>query len=112
MQRSIRTVSLQNKPTDIRLNMNKNRQGEWEVSALCFRQAINGSHVGAGRGVLYSPMHTIQFLKEIYANDQSKVENTVQSVVDLGYKICRALDESPHHMADLGIDFGIYLAGL
>lgn len=107
MQKTIQTVSLQNKPTDIRLNMNKNRQGEWEVSALIFRQAINGSHVGTGMGVQYSPVHTIQFLKEIYADDLSKVEAAVQSVVDLGYKICRALDESPHHMADLGIDLGL-----
>lgn len=107
MQKSIQTVQWKGRPTDIRLNINKNETGEWGVSALFTRYALNGSHIGSGRGIQYMPLDMKRFLNDMFPDDKVKVEDTEKAIVDLGFNICRAFDKSEQHMADLGIDLGL-----
>ncbi|WP_134701222.1 YheC/YheD family protein [Ammoniphilus sp. YIM 78166] len=93
LQQSIETVLYQNKVTDIRLNMNKNSFGQWDISALLYRVSTNDSH-------LYYSLSKLLDLKKIN-------EEWAKAIVDVGYKICNVLDQSGVHMADLGIDLGI-----
>lgn len=107
VQESIGTMKLNEMPTDIRLNMNKNGQGEWTVSALFVRIALNGSHVAAGRGTQYLPIEIKQFLRLAFLNDEMKTVSMIHSIRDLGYLIGQSFDKSGYHMADLGLDLGL-----
>ncbi|MGN2275076.1 YheC/YheD family protein [Priestia megaterium] len=111
IQQSIQTVTWNQKVTDIRLNMNKNDKGKWEVSALFARIALAGNHIGPGRGILYMPLEIRQLIRKTLPGRRGEKEDKIKSVVDLGFKICNALDKSGHHLADIGIDIGIDKSG-
>jgi hypothetical protein len=101
MQQGIQTMKWNGMATDVRLNMNKNSSGKWEVSVLLFRIASNSSHIIPG------PLAVIPITKlNIFNYKKEKIDQMEKSVKNLGYKICNALDLSGHHMADLGIDLG------
>ncbi|MBX9972598.1 YheC/YheD family protein [Cytobacillus firmus] len=102
MQKSIETVTWHGKVTDIRLNMNKNAQGDWEVSLLLFRVASNNSHM-TQQVVTAIPLKS---LSNMFPGDQN-MEEIETVVINLGFQICDSLDKSGHHMADLGIDLGV-----
>ncbi|MBX9972596.1 YheC/YheD family protein [Cytobacillus firmus] len=102
MQQSIQTIKWKEKVTDIRLNMNKNGKGDWEVSLLLLRVALNDSHC-TPRVLTARPMRS---LTKMFPNDKN-MENIETAVVDIGFKICDCLDESGYHMADLGVDLGL-----
>lgn len=96
IQQSIQTVKYEEMATDIRLHMNKNGKGEWEVSTLIFRVATNSSHISNGISIL-----GINYLEEM-------TDSTIKrAIVNLGSKICSVLDQSGYHMGDLGIDLGV-----
>ncbi|MFV8827447.1 YheC/YheD family protein [Alkalihalobacterium sp. APHAB7] len=92
------------KATDIRLNMNKNGNGKWEVSFLVGRIALNKVFVsaGAGNNVLIYIDH---FLKQLFSDKGHEVIK--KSIIDLGYSICETFDNTKYNMGDLGIDLGI-----
>ncbi|WP_332694828.1 YheC/YheD family protein [Halalkalibacter lacteus] len=101
MQQGIQTMKWNGMATDIRLNMNKNRNGRWEVSVLLFRIASNNSHLIPG------PLAVVPLARLTNFNfKKEKIANMEMSIKTLGFKICNALDKSGHHMADLGIDLG------
>lgn len=104
IQQSVQTITWYQKATDIRLNMNKNSQGQWEVSLLLLRVASNDSHIT--QKVLTA--QPIKNLTKMFPSnkkiDKVKIEETL---VNIGFKICNSLEKHGHHMADLGIDLGI-----
>ncbi|HZH58222.1 MAG TPA: YheC/YheD family protein, partial [Metabacillus sp.] len=101
MQQGIQTMKWNGLATDIRLNMNKNRKGLWEVSALLFRIASNTSHVIPG------PLAVIPIAQLTrFGYEKEEIDQMEKTIKALGFKICTALDLSEHHMADLGIDLG------
>jgi YheC/D like ATP-grasp len=103
IQQGIQAVKWFNKPTDIRLNMNKIGKEEWTVSCLLCRVALNGSYVTTqNQGFLqYKQMETL------FVNNGMDIHKIKKSIVELGYYICSSLDQSKYHMADLGIDMGV-----
>ncbi|MDG0032917.1 YheC/YheD family protein [Priestia sp. Y58] len=103
LQKGIDTVKNSKNATDIRINMNKNSKGQWEVSMILVRVASNISHVIPKFATTYSISN---FIKTI-TYDKGKIEDVEKSVTDLGLKICRVLDKFGYHMADLGIDLGM-----
>lgn len=102
IQQSIQTKTWHQKVTDLRLNMNKNGEGKWEVSLLLLRVASNDSHIA--EKVLAA--HPMKNLIKVFPGD-TDMDNIEEIVNNLGFKICNSLDKSGHHMADLGIDLGI-----
>ncbi len=105
VQQGIRTMPWKGSATDIRLNMNKNASGEWEVTALFARYTDGGSYIGSGAGTGVLPLDF--FLTMSFGNHQEKVATIKSSIIRLGFDICRALEDSGLHMADLSIDLGI-----
>ncbi len=103
MQQSIQTLTWEGKVTDIRLNMNRNGQGDWEISLLLLRVASNDSHI-TQRVKTAVPLTNI--IKKFLSDDQN-IEEIETAVGNLGFQICKCIDKSGHHMADLGIDLGI-----
>ncbi|MED4292879.1 YheC/YheD family protein [Priestia megaterium] len=104
IQQSIQTITWYQKATDIRLNMNKNSQGQWEVSLLLLRVASNDSHI-TQKVLTAQPIKNLTKMFPGNKNiDKVRIEETL---VNIGFKICHSLDKSGHHMADLGIDLGI-----
>ncbi|CAH0314509.1 YheC/YheD family protein [Priestia megaterium] len=104
IQQSIQTITCYQKATDIRLNMNKNSQGQWEVSLLLLRVASNDSHI-TQKVLTAQPIKNLTKMFPSNKNiDKVSIEETL---VNIGFKICHSLDKSGHHMADLGIDLGI-----
>ncbi|MBD1382903.1 YheC/YheD family endospore coat-associated protein [Metabacillus arenae] len=103
IQQSIETIKAHENVSDIRLNMNKNRNGQWEVSLLLFRIATNSSVVIPKSITAYNPD---KFMKSsIY--EKEKMGDIEKTIINLGLKICKAFDKSEYHMADLGIDLGM-----
>ncbi|MDE5412682.1 YheC/YheD family protein [Alkalihalobacterium chitinilyticum] len=94
----------EDKSTDIRLNMNKNGNGVWEVSFLVGRIAMNKVFVaaGAGNNVLIYIDH---LLKQLFSDKSHEIIK--KSIIDLGYSICKTFDKTKYNMGDLGIDLGM-----
>ena len=103
LQKSIETMKDSENATDIRINMNKNSRGEWEVSMILVRVATNVSHVIPRFATFYS---ISDFIKMITDNEEKRGE-LERSIGNIGLKICRSFDKSGYHMADLGIDLGM-----
>ncbi|MGG0772742.1 YheC/YheD family protein [Priestia megaterium] len=104
LQQSIETVKSSRNATDIRINMNKNGTGQWEVSMTLVRVASNISHVIPK--FITAAYSISNFIRTITV-DEEKREAMESSVVNVGLKVCRALDKYGYHMADLGIDLGM-----
>ncbi|MDE5414237.1 YheC/YheD family protein [Alkalihalobacterium chitinilyticum] len=102
MQQGIQTMTIKERATDIRLNMNKNGKGLWEVSVLLFRIACNTSHLIPGPLAVIP----IRSLTRYYFKNE-EIDKMEKSIQTLGFTICEALDRSGHHMADLGLDLGL-----
>ena len=103
LQKSIETMKDSENATDIRINMNKNSRGEWEVSMILVRVATNVSHVIPRFATFYS---INDFIKMITDNEEKRGE-LERSIGNIGLKICRSFDKFGYHMADLGIDLGM-----
>lgn len=104
VQQGIETATWKGNPTDIRLNMNKNGKGDWEVSFLVARIALNQPFVSTGS------QHNVLSYIEPYLTRIFPNKDTVglkQSIIDLGYEICRTFDGTKYHMAEFGIDIGV-----
>jgi YheC/D like ATP-grasp len=104
MQKGIQIVKYEERATDIRLHMNKNGKGEWEVSTILFRVATNGSHISPGLFIL-----GMNYLEKMFPKGRDDMNNHAmeRAIVYLGTKICNVLDQSRYHMGDLGIDLGV-----
>ncbi|WP_374149453.1 YheC/YheD family protein [Priestia megaterium] len=103
LQKSIETMKNSENATDIRINMNKNSRGEWEVSMILVRVATNVSHVIPRFATFCSISNFIKMITD----DEEKREDMERSIGNIGLKICRSFDKSGYHMADLGIDLGM-----
>ncbi|MEH7520625.1 YheC/YheD family protein, partial [Priestia megaterium] len=103
LQQGIETVKSSKNATDIRINMNKNSKGQWEVSMILVRVASNISHVIPKFVTAYSISNFIKTLTV----DKEKEAEIEKSVINVGMKICSMLDKSGYHMGDLGIDLGM-----
>ncbi|MDF2652401.1 MAG: hypothetical protein K0Q73_8206 [Paenibacillus sp.] len=107
MQQTIETEQFMNGVTDIRLHMNKNGRGQWEVSHLLFRIAHNRSHIMP----LQSMMLTMDKWKSMVPNEIQRIDQIEQDMIELGFRIGNAMDQSEFHMADIGIDLGMEKSG-
>ncbi|WP_409273469.1 YheC/YheD family protein [Neobacillus sp. SCS-31] len=105
IQECIDSIRKRGMPTDIRLNMNRNEKGEWEVIRLFGRMALNGTHMGSKKGIHFFPSTLSSILSERLT--KKAIENIEQKLIQLGYTICNCFEKDNEHMADLGIDFMI-----
>ncbi|WP_170140799.1 YheC/YheD family protein [Oceanobacillus arenosus] len=103
IQQSIQTMTWGENTTDIRLNMNKNGQGKWEVSVLLFRVATNGSHMIPKVATAL----TINNLIKMYPEDSKKWQDIEKDITTLGHIICQDFEYHGYHMGNLGIDLGL-----
>jgi hypothetical protein len=88
--------------TDIRLNLNKNGIGEWEISALFVRYTQGGSFIGSGIGTGWVPLDF--YLTTHLPNQPQQVNTKKSSMIDLGIRIAQALEAAGLHLGDLAID--------
>lgn len=103
MQQSIQPFKWRNKPTDIRINLTKNKDGEWEEALSLLRVASNDSHITPGLLTAF-PLH---YLSTTFSKIVKDLERIEPAAKELGFKICRTLDNSGHHIGDIGIDMGL-----
>ncbi|TXC92792.1 hypothetical protein FS935_00910 [Metabacillus litoralis] len=104
IQQGIQTAKWKGKSTDIRLNMNKNGIGDWDVSLLVGRIALKKPFVsrGSDKNML---MYIEPFLKEMFLPE--KIITMKKSIIQLGHEIGKTFDDSSYHMGDIGIDLGL-----
>ncbi|RDU36727.1 hypothetical protein DRW41_11775 [Neobacillus piezotolerans] len=105
VQECIDSIRKRGIPTDIRLNMNRNEKGEWEVIRLFGRMALNGTHMGSKKGIHFFPSTLSSILSERLT--KKAIEKIEQELIELGYTICSCFEKDNEQMADLGIDFMI-----
>lgn len=106
-QQAVDTVTWHSLPTDIRLNMSKNGEGQWEPSFLTARAALSGGYVRLHHYRMLLRSH----FAELFLPIQRSAEEIESEILEVGYRICSLFDRSDYHMGDLGIDLGIDTEG-
>lgn len=108
-QQGIQLLNFKQRPVDFRVHTNKNRYGQWEMTAVAAKVAGKGScttHLRSGGKVL--PYQVI-FDHCLLEHDHKQVLNNLNKAV---IKLAQAIDENlPGHFGELGFDMGIDQAG-
>jgi glutathione synthase/RimK-type ligase-like ATP-grasp enzyme len=103
IQERIPLAEYQGSPFDIRVSVQKNGDGEWQVTGMVGKVAKSGNFVtNVARGGTCYP------LKEILVSLHHLDENQVyEDIKQLSIKIAKQLGESISNFADMGLDIGI-----
>lgn len=107
MQQGIDLETLDEKPFDMRVRVQKNGTGNWELVSNWVRIAApdsvvtNSSNGGSGG-------HFSKFLPFIFSEDVSRINTEIESLV---YTACRHLEKNFGPMGDLGFDIALDRAG-
>jgi len=102
IQQTVPLAKINGGAFDIRVTVQRNRIGEWQVTGMVAKAARRGKHVSnvARGGKVYRLEPT---LKKLNLN----VTNTKQSIQRLAIYIAQHLNQYLPHLADIGLDIGI-----
>lgn len=105
LQRGINRIQHKGKAVDFRVHTNKNKMGDWELSALAAKQSGPRqitTHLSYGGEVLS--------LEELFT--QSEAKETLSILKKAALNLSRRLDKAYHgQLGELGFDLGIDLKG-
>ncbi|MBU7592269.1 YheC/YheD family protein [Metabacillus halosaccharovorans] len=103
IQQRIPLATYKDLPFDIRVSVQKNKHGVWQVSGLVAKVAKKGLYVTnvASGGKCY-PLETV-----LSDNDKLNAEEIKEAIKKLSLNVSVQLDNHLPHIADLGLDIGI-----
>ncbi|WP_028547580.1 YheC/YheD family endospore coat-associated protein [Paenibacillus sp. UNC451MF] len=108
VQQHLPLATYQGKPFDMRVSVQRDGTGEWQVTGLVVKVAAPNlflTNVAQGGSV-----HRLQtILTEEYAHLQH--ESIIDEIHSFSLKVARQLSQSLPHMADLGLDIGMTTDG-
>ncbi|WP_077211704.1 YheC/YheD family protein [Bacillus dakarensis] len=103
IQERIPLATFHGNPFDIRVSVQRNGQGEWQVTGMVAKMAPKGSFVTnvAKGGTCYT-------LQEVLSgNHHLTYEEVYRSISELSLKVASRLGDSLLNLADIGLDVGI-----
>lgn len=107
IQERIKLAEIQQNPFDIRVSVQRNEHGAWQVTGMVCKVAKDGSFVtNVARGGTCLPLNEI--IKNLPQLDLEKVNSEVES---LAMKIAGHLGKHIANLADIGLDIGITKEG-
>ncbi len=107
VQQGINLETLNEKPFDMRVRVQKNGTGNWEIVGNWVRTAAPGSVVtNSSNGG--SGDHFSKVFPTIYSKTVSRINTEIESLV---YSACRRLEENFGGLGDLGFDIALDRAG-
>lgn len=109
LQQGLPLIGIQNRPTDFRVLVQKDRKGEWSVTSLVARLGQNRivSNVSRG-GSMLTPMQALR----LCGPWAGAVRPTPQTLKNVALKLSVLLEEAlPGNYAEFGVDLGIDVRG-
>jgi hypothetical protein len=109
LQQGLHLIGLNQRPTDFRVLVQKNRQGEWAVTSMVARVGQNRivSNVARG-GTMMTPVQAMK----VCGPWMSSIRPSVQTLRSVALKLSHLLEQSlAGHYAELGIDLGVDVQG-
>lgn len=96
-------AQVRGRPFDLRVTVQRNELGEWQIAGMVGKLARKGSFLtNVAQGGKAMP------LQELFAvNPQLDPERTEQEIRDVSLKIAAFLGENLRGLADLGMDIGV-----
>ncbi|MFE5320284.1 YheC/YheD family protein [Paenibacillus sp. NPDC056579] len=109
VQQRLPLATFQGRPFDMRVSVQRDGSGEWQVTGLVAKVAPHNrflTNVAQGG--------SLQQLQDILAQEypQLQQQDVFQAIHEFSLKIARILGSSLPHMADLGLDIGITKDGV
>lgn len=103
VQERIQLASTGERPFDLRVSVQKNGTGRWQVSGIVGKVAEKGSFItNVAQGGACFPLY--ELLKDLPHLDNEKIINDIELV---SIKIAQQLERQIPNLADLGLDIGI-----
>ncbi len=107
IQQQIPLATYNNRPFDIRVSVQRNHTGNWQVTGMVGKVAANGHYV--------SNVHqggTVYTLETIFQSYPSlSVDKVKKEIEGLSIRIASHLSKHLPHLADVGLDVGITKEG-
>ncbi|GIQ68505.1 YheC/YheD family protein [Xylanibacillus composti] len=107
VQQCLPLAHYDDKPFDIRVSVQKDETGEWQVTGMAVKVAAKGKFVTnvAQGGAVYQLEHVLQALPHLNTN---QVEQDLQA---FSLSVAEQLDKHLPNLADIGLDVGITSQG-
>jgi len=107
VQERIQLALSNERPFDMRVSVQKNESGIWQVSGIVGKVAEKGRFItNVAQGGACYPLN--ELLKELPHLDNEKIHHKVEL---FSIKIAQLLDREIPNLADLGLDIGITMEG-
>ncbi|CAM5795523.1 MULTISPECIES: YheC/YheD family endospore coat-associated protein [Brevibacillus] len=109
LQQGLSLIGIQQRPTDFRVLVQKDRQGAWGITSMVARLGQNRvvSNVSRG-GSMAAPAYALR----ICGPWMTSARPTVQTLRSVALKLSQLLEQSlSGHYAELGIDLGVDVRG-
>lgn len=106
IQQTIPLAQYKGKPYDIRVTVQRNASGAWQVTGMYGKVARRGSHLTniAQRG-------TAKKCEMLFQSSFQNPSQVADDLKDLSLEIARHLGKKLKHLADLGLDMGVDASG-
>ncbi len=105
VQQQIKLLKIKNSIADMRIMVQKNEEGKWEITGKAFRIGKAGSITSnisrGGRGCQVNSL-----LGEIF-NDTREVDRIIEEADLLALRIAQSIEPSHSPIGELGIDIGV-----
>ncbi|QRG68939.1 YheC/YheD family protein [Brevibacillus choshinensis] len=109
LQQGLLLIGIQNRPTDFRILVQKNRKGEWAVTSMVARLGQNRivSNISRG-GSMLPPLQALRLCGPWAGTTRP----TPQTLGAVALKLSVLLEEAlPGHYAEFGVDLGVDVRG-
>lgn len=106
VQQGIQLLTVNDRPADIRILMQKDGDGQWQETHRFAKVALGhgvATNVAMG-GMVIEVSALLQEAIDKYGVDPVQVES---NIIDLQREICKAMDEGGTGLGEMGIDVGI-----
>jgi hypothetical protein len=106
IQEGIPLAKYHGNPFDLRVSVQKNGTGQWQVTGMVGKVAMKGSHVtNVARG------GRVKRCDELFSACGFNQEQTKKSIELLSLGIAKCLEKRLNHLADIGLDIGLDTKG-
>lgn len=102
IQERIPLATYENRPYDLRVVVQKNGKGEWDITGIVVKVAPNNQLItNVGRG------GEIGELQNFFTNNNISVLEVTKKINTLAINVAKALEKTWPYISDLGLDIGI-----
>ncbi|UJF35821.1 YheC/YheD family protein [Paenibacillus hexagrammi] len=107
IQQTIPLATYKGRPFDLRVSVQRDDSGDWQVTGIVGKVAASGSHVtNVAKG------GRVRTCEVLFKENGFDVERTVSAVERASLEIVRYISRRVPHLADVGLDMGVDQSGM